>query len=139
MGQNWVEINQGKFSSSITEWEMVESDEECSAASLDTDQPDGGCNHCHCDEESVEATGIYSAVREEKEFWRVENLGTESSYRCISCRNCSKCRNGDTLEAVSFKEEAEQALIEASVELDPVRDVVWAKLPFIEDPVTNLS
>jgi len=138
VGQNWVEINQGKFSSSITEWEMVESDEECSAASLDTDQPDGGCNHCHCDEESVEATGIYSAVREEKEFWRVENLGTESSYRCISCRNCSKCRNGDTLEAVSFKEEAEQALIEASVELDPVRDVVWAKLPFIEDPVINL-
>jgi len=138
VGQNWVEINQGKFSNAITEWEMEES-EECRGASLDVDQPDGGCDHCHCNEDSVVATGIFSAVREEKDFWRVENLGTESSYRCISCRNCSKCRNGDILEAVSFKEEAEQAIIEASVELDPVKNVVWAKLPFIEDPVANLQ
>jgi hypothetical protein len=43
------------------------------------------------------------------------------------------------LEAVSFKEEAEQALIEDSVELDPVKDIIWAKLPFVEDPVPNLK
>jgi hypothetical protein len=45
----------------------------------------------------------------------------------------------ENLEAISFKEEAEQALIEDSVELDPMKDVIWAKLPFIEDPVTSLK
>jgi hypothetical protein len=34
-------------------------------------------------------------------------------------------------EATSFKEEAEQALIKDCVELDPVKNIVWAKLPFI--------
>jgi hypothetical protein len=43
------------------------------------------------------------------------------------------------LEAVSFKEEAEQAFIEDSVELDPVKDIIWAKLPFVEDLVPNLK
>ena len=139
VGQNWVEINQGRFSDNPTKFEMVESEDECGSTLLDKNQPDGGCDHCHCDEETVHATGFYSAAREEKDFWRVENLGTESPYRCISCRNCSKCRSGEILEAVSLKEEAEQALIEASVELDPEKNVVWAKLPFIEDPVTNLK
>jgi hypothetical protein len=75
------------------------------------------CDHCHCGE-AVGGVQYVSAVKEEKRLWKVEHLGTESPYRCISCRNCSKCRNGDTLEAISFKEEAEQALIEASVQLD---------------------
>jgi hypothetical protein len=30
-------------------------------------------------------------------------------------------------------------LIEDSVELDPVKDIIWAKLPFVEDPVPNLK
>ncbi len=30
-------------------------------------------------------------------------------------------------------------MIEDSVELDPMKDVTWAKLPFIEDPVTSLK
>jgi hypothetical protein len=38
-----------------------------------------------------------------------------------SKRNCNKCRNGENLEAISFKEEAEQTLIEDSVELGPMR------------------
>ncbi len=64
---------------------------------------------------------------------------TEATYRCISCRNCAKCRDSENQEATSFKEEAEQALIEDCVELDPVKNTVWAKLPFVEDPVANLK
>ncbi len=30
-------------------------------------------------------------------------------------------------------------MIEVSVELDPVKDIIWAKLPFVEDPVPNLK
>ena len=42
------------------------------------------------------------------------------------------------MEAISFREEAEQALIEQSVELDPEKNILWAKLPFILDPVAML-
>ncbi len=66
-------------------------------------------------------------------------MGTESPYRCVDCRNCSKCRNGEELEAISFKEEAEQALIEDSVQLDPRDHLVWARMPFIFDPVEHLK
>jgi hypothetical protein len=64
-------------------------------------------------------------------------LGTESPYRCVDCRNCTKCRNGAELEAISFKEEAEQALIDASVQLDPRDHLVWACLPFTLEPVEH--
>ncbi len=49
------------------------------------------------------------------------------------------CRDSENQVATSFKEEAEQALIEDCVELDPVKNTVWAKLPLIEDPVANLK
>jgi hypothetical protein len=141
--QKWVEINTGKLSS-LARFEIEEREENCRQVVLKSEKvgsgsDESGCDHCHCQEETGDATGIYSAAREEKEFWRVEELGTESPYRCISCRNCSKCRNGENLEAVSFKEEAEQALIEDSVEIDPMKDIIWAKLPFVEDPVANLK
>jgi hypothetical protein len=66
-------------------------------------------------------------------------LGTESPYRCVDCRNCTKCRNGEELEAISFKEEAERALIEASVQLDPRDHLVWTRLPFTLEPVEHLK
>jgi hypothetical protein len=40
---------------------------------------------------------------------------------------------------ISLKEEAEQAIVEQSVELDADSNTLWAKLPFIEDPVTALK
>ena len=136
--QKWVEINQGKLSS-LARFQMEDTEDVCRQVVLEQKENETGCDHCHCQEEAADATGIYSAASEEREFWKVEELGTESPYRCISCRNCNKCRNGENLEAISFKEEAEQALIEDSVELDPMKDVIWAKLPFIEDPVTSLK
>jgi hypothetical protein len=141
--QKWVQVNQDKFS---VVWDGDDSGEDdCgvgthlivdqAAAAAATRQ---GCDHCHCGEAGGGMLYV-SAVKEEKQLWKVEQLGTESPYRCISCRNCSKCRNGDTLEAISFKEEAEQALIEASVELDPNSNTLWATLPFIDDPVIKLQ
>ena len=138
--QSWIAINQGKLS----RMQHLEEDEEAEYKSItimEKDQLTSGCSHCHCGEHSAVGEpqgGIYSAAVEEKNLWRVEDLGTESPYRCISCRNCSKCRNGEDLEAISFKEEAEQALIEDSVELDVGNNMLWAALPFIEDPVANL-
>jgi hypothetical protein len=136
--QNWVEINSGKLSR-LEMFTMEEPESDCKKTAAAGDGPAGGCDHCHCQEETGHATGLYSAAKDEKDYWKVENLGTEATYRCISCRNCAKCRDSENQEATSFKEEAEQALIEDCVELDPVKNTVWAKLPFIEDPVANLK
>jgi hypothetical protein len=96
-----------------------------------------GCGHCHC--EDSWSVGIFNISAEERRLWHVEELGTESPYRCITCRNCGQCKKGDKLEVISLKEEAEQAIIEQSVELDADSNTLWAKLPFIEDPVTALK
>ena len=133
--QNWVTINQDKLSS--ISYQEEETDYK-SVVITGKEEPLSGCDHCHCQEPAGADTRMFSAVAEEKNLWKVEDLGTESPYRCISCRNCSKCRNGEDQEAISFKEEAEQALIEDSVQLDADNSILWASLPFIEDPVANL-
>jgi hypothetical protein len=97
-----------------------------------------GCDHCHCNDASS-SLEMYNISSEERKLWKVEELGTESPYRCITCRNCTQCKKGDTLEAISLKEEAEQAQIELSVELDPANNTLWAKLPFVVDPVVALK
>ena len=43
----------------------------------------------------------------EKSFNHTEEVGSEISYRCISCRNCKSCKNHKSIEAVSIKEEVE--------------------------------
>ena len=60
-------------------------------------------DHCHCQEDTGHVTGLYSAVKDEKDYWKVENLGTEATYRCISCRNCAKCRDSENQEATKVK------------------------------------
>jgi hypothetical protein len=135
--QKWVHLNQDKLSS-LGKFTMEEAD--ISGSALGGQQAaDSGCLHCHCTEEVGDQTGYYSAAMEERQLWTVEELGTESPYRCVACRNCAQCKNGDTLEAISFKEEAEQALIEDSIELDVENNLVWARLPFVEDPVAGLK
>lgn len=76
---------------------------------------------------------------QEKEFFRAESTGADSPYRCENCRCCQKCKNADVLEEMSFREEAEQAQIEASVELDVKNRRLIASLPFIEDPASALK
>jgi hypothetical protein len=130
------ESRKTKFSGEVC---LNEPTEESSGRRITDGSASGDCLHCKCDEDTEHFTGVYSASREEKNFWKVEDLGTESPYRCVDCRNCVKCRNGDELEAISFKEEAEQCLIEASVQLDPRDHLVWAHLPFVLDPVEHLK
>jgi hypothetical protein len=122
--ETWARLNQGKLSS-LERIVLDEPAEEASGRRITNGSASGGCLHCKCDEDAENFTGVYSASREEKQFWKVEDLGTESPNRCVDCRNCSKCRNGEELEAISFKEEAEQALIEASVQLD--QGTIWCE------------
>ena len=114
--QRWVEINSNKFNKMV-----VEDDEKemvVSTVAPSEKIMDGGCEHCHCGEENTVQASSYNMAALERKLWEVEELGTESPYRCIACRACAKCRKGDEIEMVSLREEAEQAQIESSVELD---------------------
>ncbi len=82
----------------------------------------------------VNTKGISSAARDENKFWRLKELRPESPLT-IQVR---LIQEGENLEAVSFKV-SEEALIEDNVELYQGKDIIWARLPFVEDPVANLK
>ena len=63
----------------------------------------------------------------------VENAGTVSDYRCIDCRGCTKCKQGERIDKVSLKEEYEQEVINKSVEVDVGKCVATARLPILEE------
>ena len=82
---------------------------------------------------------IYNVRADDRLVNEVEVMGTEAGYRCITCRNCDKCRKGDQLEQVSLQEELEQAMIEESVKYIPEELRVEATLPFLQDPTIKLK
>lgn len=73
-----------------------------------------------------------------KPFTEAECVGSEISYRCPSCRECKSCKNHDTIEAISIRQDAEQAIIDTSVQVDLVNKVTTARLPFICNPIEKL-
>ena len=74
-----------------------------------------------------------------KSFENTENTGSQITYRCVSCRDCKACKKHDSIEAVSLKEEAEQAIINASVTIDLSKSITTARLPFISNPIARLA
>ena len=50
-----------------------------------------------------------------KMYEAVENAGTEVTYRCVECRNCSECKKYGQIESISIQEEVKQSIIERSV------------------------
>ena len=74
-----------------------------------------------------------------KRFEQVESAGTEISYRCVRCRGCADCKNGERIECISMQEEVEQAVIEQSVVVGITQGQTSAKLPFLCDPTTKLT
>ena len=81
---------------------------------------------------------VYSLREDTARFIKGELVSSEITYRCMRCRNCVDCRNSDQIEAISYREEAEQSLIEAAVEYDVSQKSLLSKLPFIASPDDNL-
>ena len=81
----------------------------------------------------------YGILKDEQEYHEVDSLATAVQYRCPTCRSCSKCKAGPSLEDSSIQSEAEQLLIENSVIYDQGSKKLIATLPFITDPITALS
>ena len=77
-------------------------------------------------------------ARKVKLFDVVETAGSEISYRCVRCRDCTTCKSSEHNEVVSIKEEIEQDMIEKSVSVDVKSRTTTARLPLIHDPVLKL-
>ena len=118
------------------------------------DDPEAVCGGHHCEEHAapdyalplhwkvhqVHNFALHETPKEKLlKFLESEEIGTDLTYRCPSCRNCAKCRDGDNLEAISLKSETEQALIESCVSYDPVGKRVSARLPFLCNPEIALK
>ena len=74
-----------------------------------------------------------------RQFDAVEQSGTEITYRCVDHRDCSKCKNGPRVDAVSLQEEYEDVLIDRSVTVDIDKGISLAKLPFVVDPDSRIA
>ena len=73
-----------------------------------------------------------------KIFEKIENSGTEISYRCMDCRNCQKCLKDGLTEEISIQKEMEQGLINKNVSLDLVSGCASTGMPFLANPDTRL-
>ena len=114
------------------------------------DFSDTNCSQKHCSAHKddcyfwtvpqhwVPTPSLYTLKEETSKFLKGEMVGSEISYRCIRCRNCASCRNAEDIEAISFREEREQALIEDAVRYDAINKRLVSKLPFIADPKETL-
>ena len=73
-----------------------------------------------------------------KTFEKLDEAGTEVSYRCVRCRGCKDCKSGAKIEFISIQEEVERGIIDQSVEVNLSKGHVTAKLPFLCDPTKKL-
>ena len=90
--------------------------------------------------EHPDAVSCFQSISSElRKFDDFESIGSELSYRCVSCRNCNACRRSDELEEKSLQDEVEQSLIEGCVTLHAGNKIVVSKLPFIKDPESRLT
>lgn len=101
------------------------------------------CDQDHCEDHGgadwTMDEAIYNLRNEADRFFEAELTGSEVKYRCLRCRSCSQCKNSDSIDELSLKEEREQALIDSSVEFDPQQGRLLSILPFIQDPKTHLQ
>ena len=68
-------------------------------------------------------------LRDIKYWYKQMEAGTTVEYRCPDCRECSKCKNSDTTDKISLREEVEQKAVEDSVSFDRVNKKVIVSLP----------
>ena len=88
--------------------------------------------------ENLEMNSHHSFLENLQAFEDAENAGTDINYRCVNCRNCKKCLQGNNIQFGSIKEEIEQDIINKSISINEETGRVEANLPFIENPKSNL-
>ena len=88
--------------------------------------------------ESFDTCSTAFVIRRLKFFHKVEEAGSEISYRCVNCRSCKACKTHDHDEVMSIKEEVEQDIINKAVKVDIKQRVTTARLPMMQDSIIKL-
>ena len=96
------------------------------------------CHSAYLKHENLEMNSHHSFLEDLQAFEDAENAGTDINYRCVNCRNCKKCLQGNNIQFGSIKEEIEQDIINKSISINEETGRVEANLPFIENPKSNL-
>ena len=94
----------------------------------------GTCNDEKTDDFKQSLLAIY-----QKLFEKVENAGSEISFRSSKCRSCKLCKEHDQSETLSVREEVEQDVINNSVELNIKNRVTVASLSLMQIPAIKLA
>ena len=68
--------------------------------------------------QSTESFMARRPPKNNKMYEEVENAGTEVTYRCVECRNCSECKRNGQIESISLQEEVERSIIGRSVDVN---------------------
>lgn len=108
------------------------------------------CSSKHCDQHKVDGLKLtpsewevgdhaFTIMQDEARFWGTEDCGAVAEYRCVTCRNCSRCKDSENQEMVSIRQEREQGILEASVVYNEEKRRLEGTLPFIEDPGSALA
>ena len=64
-----------------------------------------------------------------KQLWLAQEGGLSVDYRCVKCRDCWACKDADTTEKLSLREEQENQLIKDSVKLNFATKSIECTLP----------
>ena len=67
-------------------------------------------------------------LRDLKFWFKQLEAGTTVDYRCPDCRECVRCKNSDTTDKISLREEIEQKAVEDSVNFDRHNDRILINL-----------
>ena len=92
-----------------------------------------------CNGEKIDVFKQSLLVRNQKVFEKVENAGSEISFRCSKCHSCKLCKEHDQSEILSVREEVEQDIINNSVEVNIKNRVTLALLPLMQNPAIKLA
>ena len=83
--------------------------------------------------------GVHLIQSEMDKFFKMQDAGLDTSYKCPKCRSCKDCQKGSGQELLSMKEEFEQQVIEDSVVLDDELGQAVAYLAFTSDPAETIG
>ena len=85
-------------------------------------------NECMCEKISSNPEVNAFMVKRMKAFNAVEDAGTVISYRCVGCRKCKGCKEGELYENISLSEEVQQDVVIKAVSINLVENVCISRL-----------
>ena len=116
----------------VTYWDIGDQDVEVKEVFEEGgDKMDTVCDECG--DQICTTVNCATVQAELRKFLQQQEVGLDTTFRCIRCRDCKQCLKGAGEERKSMTQEAHQEIIRQSVSIDKVGRKATAKLPFVID------